>query len=113
MTVEFSWINYLARSPLSLVLAIGMVYALITWNRHRMVSLFAFLGCLTLLVLQLGWPYLTTTLIHQMNREGAAGKKIADAVALLGIVNSLLAGVGMACLLGAAFGWRKTSTPHP
>ena len=105
--------DYLGRAPLSLVLVGGMVYALVTWNRHRSVSLFAFLGSLIMLVLQLGGPYVTTSIIRQMSREGATSVQIANSVARLGIINSLLAGVGVALLLAAAFARPKASTPHP
>jgi len=113
LTIESSWMDYLGRAPMFLVLVGGMVYGLITWNRHRSVSLFAFLGCLIMLVLQLGSPYVTTSVIHQMSREGATSVEIANAMARLGLINSLLAGVGMAFLLGAVFGWRKAAIPHP
>lgn len=113
MMTNAMWMNFPYRAPLLLVLVAGMVYALATWNRHRTVSLLAFLGSLLMLVYQVGFPYWTTMMFNRMNQQGTSMTQIARAMNSLGIISSLVLGVSVALLLGAAFGWRKTATPHP
>jgi len=88
--------------PYSVVLVVGMILAIVRWQRHPPVSLMALLGCSLLLANEVMWALFT--LWQTVLRNGLTNVEFVFPI-LRGFC-ALLNTVGFALLISAIFGWR-------
>ena len=100
--------QYAIQSPLLLVWIVGMILALVRWQRDRRASILIFIVCALSIVDLLIGSYLSVALPIILTRTGQSAAQIGAMFGVIGIVRSALHTVLWAMVLFAVFARRKT-----
>ena len=107
---EVNWASFLLSQiwnvPFLIVYCVGIVLALLFWNRHPAVSILCIVAFLILLgsqVLGIGTQFWMTG----ATSRGMSSPEIGQLLSIMGIVRAVLATVAWTLLLTALFGWRS------
>ena len=112
---EVNWASFLLSQiwnvPFLIVYCVGIVLALLFWNRHPAVSILCIVAFLILLgsqVLGIGTQiWMSAGASREMRSE-----EIGRFLSIMGIVRALLGTVAWILLLTALFGWRSPAAPR-
>jgi xanthosine utilization system XapX-like protein len=112
---EFNWASFLLSQiwnvPFLIVYCVGIVFALLFWNRHPAVSILSIVAFLILIgsqVLGIGTQFWMTG----ASTRGMSSQEIGQFLSIIGIVRAVLGTVAWILLITALFGWRSPAAPR-
>jgi hypothetical protein len=108
-TLWITLAQLLPQLPFYLAWLAGMVVALVTWQRHPMVSLLTLIALALFALLALGG---TLGFVWVVNQSGGAAER-AWLLSAIGLVRAVVGTAAWVLLLVAVFGWRQPPAPRP
>ncbi len=100
--------SFLAQSPVFLVWLAGLVWAIMRWQQHPHVSLFALIGLAILLLDSSIGLVLNVQLPQFFSEWGWSAAEIGRFFMIKGFIQAMLAAIGYGLWLIALFGWRTS-----
>ena len=96
----------MTHSPLVVTYLVGGIIALGTWNRHRLASGLALVGCGVLLLHLMAMGTFAAVLPSILQDRGWTGAEMTKAFHAINLLRSVISALGMGCLLAAIFARR-------
>ena len=96
----------MTHSPLVVTYLVGGAFALGTWNRHRLASALALVGCGVLLLHMLALGTFAAVLPSILHDRGWTGAEMTKAFHAINLLRSVISALGFGCLLAAIFARR-------